>query len=308
MKRWLASLPLFGVFALAPLQAQQPAAPRGNTTPETAAPAANAHLLVSTEWLAERLDDASLVVLQVGRDEAEYRAGHLPGAVFLPLSSIIVERDGVPNELPATAELVEAFAAAGVSDGSHVVLYGDLGGLSAARAFFTLDYLGHPRVSLLDGALEQWKAEGRPLATEPAQPRRGTLTPRPRREVVVSAEWVAERLGNPDYLLIDARPAPQYTGEDAAGLRPGHIPGAQHLFWRTAFVADDDPRLRSADALRAMYAAAGAAPGRTVVTYCRTGMQASHAYFVARYLGHDVVMYDGSMVDWSSREELPVAR
>jgi thiosulfate/3-mercaptopyruvate sulfurtransferase len=188
------------------------------------------------------------------------------------------------------------------------VVYGDLGGLAAGRAFFTLDYLGHTRVSLLDGGLEAWKAENGALATTPPQVRRGSFTPRPRADRVVDAGWVRQRLDDPRYLLIDARPTAQFSGEDAAGLRAGHIPGAKNIFWRTALVSDDDPRLRPAAELRSLYAAAGAAPNRTVVTYCRTGMQASHAYFVARYLGYDAVMYDGSMVDWSRQAELPVAR
>jgi len=302
MKRSLFALLLLLPFA-APLVAQQAA-------PRDAAPAAaaNPQMLVSAAWLAERLDDPSVVVLQVGRDEADFRAGHVPGARWVPLASIIVERDGVPNELPETEVLRGVFEQAGVSDDSHVVVYGDLGGLAAGRAFFTLDYLGHERVSLLDGGLDAWKAENRPLSIEARSAVRGSFTPRPQAGRVVDAGWVRERLEDPAYVLIDARPTPQFTGEDAAGLRPGHIPGAKNIFWRTALVSDDDPRLKDAAALRAMYTAAGATTDRTVVAYCRTGMQASHAYFVARYLGFPVVMYDGSYIEWSRRADLPVAR
>jgi len=302
MKRSLFALLLLLPFA-APLVAQQPA-------PRDAAPAAaaNPQMLVSAAWLAERLTDPSVVVLHVGREEADFRAGHVPGARWVPLASIIVERDGVPNELPETEVLKEAFEQAGVSDDSHVVVYGDLGGLAAGRAFFTLDYLGHERVSLLDGGLDAWKSEDRPASTEARPAARGSFTPRPHANRVVDAGWVRERLEDPAYVLIDARPTPQFTGEDAAGLRPGHIPGAKNIFWRTALVSDDDPRLKDAAALRSMYTAAGATMDRTVVAYCRTGMQASHAYFVARYLGFPVVMYDGSFIEWSRRADLPVAR
>jgi thiosulfate/3-mercaptopyruvate sulfurtransferase len=274
-----------------------------------AASGVNEHMLVSPGWLAERLQDPAVVVLHVARDEAEFRAGHIPGARWVPLSSIIVEREGIPNELPETEALLEVFARAGISDHTQVVVYGDLGGLSAARAFFTLDYLGHEHVSLLDGGLETWKAEGRALATETLAVQPAAFTPRPRPERVVDAHWVFARLGNPNYALIDARPTPQFTGEDAAGLeRAGHIPGASNLFWRTTFRSDDDPRLLGPAELRRMFAAAGAAPGRTVVAYCRTGMQASHAYFVLRYLGYEAVMYDGSFVEWSRLDGMPVAR
>lgn len=305
MSRRLFVLSLAAAVVATPLAAQRPGAAE-----DAAAPRVNRELLVSTGWLATRLDDPAVVVLHVGRDEADYRAGHLPGARFLPLGAIVVERDGVPNELPEVDALQEAFAAVGVSDGSHVVLYGDLGGLAAARAFFTLDYLGHARVSLLDGGLEAWRAEGRALATEAPAIARGTFTPRPQPERLVTAEWVHRHLNDPRVVLIDARPPAEYAGEVPGGgvERPGHIPGARSIFWRNALVSESDPRLKDVDALRALYAEAGAAPGRTVVTYCRTGVQASHAYFVARYLGYDVKMYDGSYIDWSRRSELPVER
>lgn len=274
------------------------------------APRPNHELLVSTEQLATRLDDPRTVVLHVGREPAGYEAGHVPGARFLPLGAIVTERDGVPNELPPVAHLDSVFEAAGVSDASRVVLYGDLGGLAAGRAFFTLEYLGHRDVALLDGGLETWKAEGRPVSAEAPTPARGTLTPRPRPEIVVSADWVARRLNDPRVALIDARPPAEFTGTEPGGgiTRPGHIPGAANVFWRDALVSQERPVLRDPAALRTAFQAAGAGPGTTVVTYCRSGVQASHAYFVSRYLGYDTKMYDGSYLDWSARATLPVER
>jgi thiosulfate/3-mercaptopyruvate sulfurtransferase len=287
-----------------PLRAQEvPVAP-------APAPPANHQLLVSTEWLGQRLGEDRVVVLHVGGDEEAYRAGHVPGARFLALDAIVEERHGLPNELPAVPELRRAFEAVGVSDEAHVVLYGERDGLAAARAFFTLDYLGHRNVSLLDGGLEAWRAEQRPLATGAGSISPAEFTPRPRPDRLVTADWVHQRLRDPEVVLIDARPPPEYAGErpGAAIERPGHIPGAHNLFWRDALVSDDDLRLREEAELRTMFARAGAAPSRTVVAYCRTGVQSSLTYFIARYLGYDVVMYDGSYLDWNRRTELPVAR
>lgn len=287
-----------------------PAAPGAETGPAPGAPELNAELLVRADTLAARLRDPAWVVLHVGRDRASYDAGHLPGARFLPLASIVAERDGVPNELPPVAHLDSVFESVGVSDGSRVVLYGDLGGLAAARAFFTLEYLGHTGAALLDGGLEAWRAAGRPVTTAAPGPSRGSLTPRPRPERAVGAEWVRERLRDPAVVLVDARPAAEFSGaEPGAGItRPGHIPGARNLFWRDALVSPERPVLRDVLVLRAMYEGAGAARGKTVVTYCRTGVQASHAYFVARYLGYEARMYDGSFIDWSRRDGYPVER
>jgi thiosulfate/3-mercaptopyruvate sulfurtransferase len=274
--------------------------PRANPLPEW-----DASLLVSADDLARRLTDRRTVIVHVGRDRAEYERGHVPGARFLPLSSIVVERDGIPNELPPAEQLREAFASVGVSDNSRVVLYGDLDGLSAARAFFSLDYLGKTDAALLDGGLERWRALDHPVSTETPPPVRGTLTTPVRPDVVVDAEWVRSRLADTTVLLVDARPPAEYTGEVAgAGVdRPGHIPGAYNVFWRSALVSEGDGRLRSPEVLHVPFTLAGAKLDDTLVVYCRTGVQASHAYFVARYLRRPVVLYDGSFIDWSRRGE-----
>jgi thiosulfate/3-mercaptopyruvate sulfurtransferase len=273
-------------------------------------PTVNDEMLVSGEALAAMLDDPALVVLHVARDRADYEAGHLPGARFVRLGDLLVERDGVPNLLPPVEDLREVFEAAGVSGGSRVVLYGDLGGLSAGRAFFTLDYLGHPRVALLDGGLERWRLDERPLSTTPPAAVRGSFVPAPRPDVVVTADWVRDHLADTAMVFVDARPAAEFSGEvPGAGVpRPGRIPGAQNIFWRSALRSEDNPILRHPQVLHGLFAGAGAGGDRTVVTYCRTGVQASHAYFVSRYLGHETKLYDGSFIEWSNREDLPVER
>ena len=269
-------------------------------------------MLVTGAELSRRLNDSRVVVLHVGRDRASYDAGHVPGAQFLALSSIVTERGGVPNELPEVAALDAAFEGVGVSDNSTVVLYGDLAGLAAARAFFTLDYLGKQNVALLDGGIEQWRAESRPTETEASPARRGSFNPAPRPHLIVDAEWVRSRLGNDSTIvLVDARPPAEYRGDTPGDgvTRPGHIPGAHSMFWRNSLVSETDLRLRSPEVLAAAYTLADAAQNDTVVVYCRTGVQASHAYYVARYLERPVRMYDAGYIDWSRRgDEYPVER
>ena len=298
---------LFGAAILSTTAGCLVSMPKENPRPEW-----DEELLVSTDQLARRLNDGRTVVVHVGRDRAAYDAGHVPGARFLALSSIVTERGGIPNELPPADQLEAAFEGVGVGDGSRVVLYGDLAGLAAARAFFTLDYLGKTDAALLDGGLEQWRAENRPTETAAPAERRGSLTVRLRPDVLVDADYIRANLGNDSTLvLVDARPPAEYSGETPGeGItRPGHIPGAHNIFWRTALVSDTDLRLRSPEVLAAAYTLADAAQRDTIVTYCRTGVQASHAYFVARYLRRRVRMYDGSMIDWSRRgEEYPVER
>lgn len=281
-----------------------------SSSADDAATEIHSDLLVSAEWLEEHLEDPGVVVLHVGPDRAAYDQGHIPGARFLPVSAIITERDGITNELPPVEHLDSVFEALGVSDEGRIVVYGPP--LPAARAFFTLDYLGHgDRTSVLDGGLEAWRSAERPLSTEAPSFAPATFTPRPQPERVVDATWVYENLDAPGIALLDARPANHFTGAveaDAGVPRPGHIPGAGNLFWEELLQSAENPVLKDPDALEALFREAGVAPGDTVVAYCRTGMQASYAYFVSRYLGYETRIYDGSFMDWSQREELPVER
>ena len=289
---------LSSVLALAALGGCATSAPR---------PAAEPDPLVSAAELAAGIDGA--VVVHVARDRADYDAGHVPGARFLPFSAVAAERDGVPNVLPPVADVRAAFEAVGVSDGARVVLYGDLDGLAAARALYALDVVGHASAAVLDGGLAAWRRAGQGVSTDgpgPVEP--GTLTARPA-DVTATASDVRALLGpaaEGRAALVDARPADQYTGETPGGgvTRPGHVPGAVSLFWKDDLRADGT--LRPLDELRVRYAAAGVAPGEPVVAYCRTGVQAAHAYLVARLLGLRPRLYDGSFFEWSNRTDYPV--
>ncbi len=267
-------------------------------------------MLVSTQWLQRRLNDRSVVVLHIARDRANYTAGHIPGACFVPWDQLVATRDGVSNELPPAAALVKLFESCGVSDNSRIVLYGDSTLLSATRAYFTLDYLGHGgHTALLDGGMEKWRAEKRPVSTEEPSPRKGRLLPRIRPDVVVKIEqmrdlsWAAVNVPSSGALLLDSRPEAAYK-LGAPGT--GHIPGAVNLFWQGALTSREVPAMKRRAEVQRMYTEAGAAPGRTVVTYCGSGVQATHTYFTLKYLGYDVKLYDGSFSEWSRAKDAPV--
>jgi thiosulfate/3-mercaptopyruvate sulfurtransferase len=280
-------------------------------------------MLVSTHWLAQHLNDSRVIVLHVAREHAHYDAAHLPGARFVAWGELVAIRRGVPNELPPAPDLQRLFERLGIGNEGRIVLYGDQSGLSAARAYFTLDYLGHGhRVALLDGGLEKWKAEGRvaspetPVVTPAPGSGPSVFAPRLRPEVAVSLDavrdlsWAAAHLTPLGATLIDARPAEEFAGtKPGEGVsRPGHIPGAANLFWVETLVSREEPVLRPAAELRRLFERAGAAPGRILVAYCRTGAQSSHTYFVAKYLGYDVTMYDGSFIEWSNLTDTEVRK
>lgn len=276
----------------------------------------NREMLVSTDWLAKNLK--KVVVLHVGTNRQSYEAGHIPTARYLGYGEITTVRDGVPNELASVADLEKAFTAAGIGNTRRIVLYGDLNGLAAARAFFTLDYLGHgDRVAILDGGLEKWKKESREIGVRPQAPSPETFTPRidPRTVVgldtVRDVSWSVVNRKPSNLVLIDARPPEEYSGEKPGDgvVRPGHIPAAVNVFWlANNLVSRENPVMKTTRELREIYAKAGVADGRTIVVYCRTGGQASHAYFTLRYLGYRPLMYDGSYFQWNKHPETAVVR
>ena len=264
-------------------------------------------MLVSTEWLAGHASDQSLVVLHVARERADYDAGHIPGACFVPWNELAVTREGIANELPPVESLQRLFARCGVSDDSRIVLYGDRLVLSATRAWFTLDYLGlSGKAALLDGGLEKWRAEQRPVSKEEPAARQGRFTPHIRPDALVGIEqmrdlaWVAANVPSPDPLILDVRPPAEF--------RAGHIPGAVNFYWPQTLTSKEMPTLRPLAELQQMYQAIGVAPGRTLVTYCNSGVQASQTYFVLKLLGYDVRLYDGSFSEWSQAKDAPVAK
>lgn len=254
-------------------------------------------LLVSPGWLAAHRDDPGLVVLAVGMERADYDAGHIPSARFVPLMDVH-SHDGMLD----AGHLTDALVRAGVSTDSRVVIYGDGIDTSPGILFVALEYVGlGDRTSVLDGGLTAWRAAGLSISTQAPPPRAGRLVPRPSDDMIVRAPWVRAHLEDPGTLFLDTRAAGEYTGaEPLANERRGHLPGAALVEWNRTIDQGSD-RLRPLDELQRLFREAGAAPETTIVTYCLVGMRASHVYFVSRLLGYPTRIYVGSMADWSSR-------
>jgi len=264
-------------------------------------------MLVSTAWLQQHLDDRDLVVLYVGRDRSEYDAGHIPGARFLPLDELVEQHKDSLNDLPSVATLQTVFESLGVGNDSRVVLYGDSGGMLAARAYFTLDYLGHgDQAALLDGGMEKWKSEARKTDRHVVHPGQTHFTPRIQSDVLITTVDLREMTranGPSNSVLLDARSPREFDGTVMSEAIPkaGHLPGAHSLYWKTLLQSDALPALRDNAELQQQFASAGAEPDKLIVTYCRTGMQSSFTYFVAKYLGYRAARYDGSVYEWVNR-------
>jgi thiosulfate/3-mercaptopyruvate sulfurtransferase len=279
------------------------------TAQNNAEPKLRPEMLVTSAWLAEKLSEPDVIVLCINSTPEFYSKGHIPGARQIKLEDIAVTREGIPNELPTVETLQHVFEAAGVSNSSRVVLYGERFNLLAARAYFTLDYLGvAARVALLDGGLEKWTAERRALSTEIPQSKTATLVVSPRPELLVDTKTMRELSQKKpgSVTLVDARPTKEFTGEQRSEdvAKAGHIPGAKGLFWMDMLVSRQNPVLKPEAELRRMYSEVNAKADQPLVTYCRTGMQSSFDYFVAKYLGYDPSMYDASFFEWS-KNDLP---
>lgn len=272
-----------------------------------AAPARDS-MIVTTEWLAQHLKDADLLLLHVG-EKKDYDAAHLPGAQFLPREAIGI-RDAESNltlQLPPVPALVERLGALGVSDTTRVVLYFGTDWVTpTARAYVTFDYLGlGDRTSIMDGGLPAWQAEHRPVTTDVVPPRAGRFTPRPRADVVADLAYVQSHLRAPGTVVVDSRAPEFFAGEKPGSMpRAGRIPAARNIPFSS--LVTNDNKLKDMVSLRAIFAGQGAVEGKSVITYCHIGQQASLDYFVAKYLGFPVRLYDGSFEEWSRHAELPV--
>ena len=259
--------------------------------------AAHPEMLVSTSWLADHLNDAKVVVVQVGHDRADYEKEHIPGARFLSTNDFTTGHTGLMVELPTVDKLKQTFEELGVSDDSRVVIYTVDWYPIAARAFFTLDYLGHRNTALLEGSLAQWKAENRQLTSEEPKTGKGSITPRINQSVLaVLADAKAASQSGSQAILVDSRPQKRYVA--------GHLPRADHVFWEETVEKPNRPVFLAPNDLRKLFASRGITTGHKLITYCEIGLQASHMYFVARYLGYDASMFDGSFYQWNDVEHL----
>ena len=254
-------------------------------------------MVVSIDWLASRLETPDVAVIMVGNPDA-YARGHIPGARRLSHEDTL-GADG--HRLAAPAALVNVLAAAGATDRTHIVLYGD-SAMATGWIYMAFASVGHgDRVSMLDGNLAAWRGRGHQVSTTAAtSPGPGTLSVRPAPDIIVDAPWVRDRLDAKATKILDVR-----TERERA---QGFVPGSTLILWQDLF---SDQRLltfKSRDDIRAMLARAGVGGDQTAVTYCAIGMRASLMYFAARYAGVPARVYLGSWADWQSQPGYPIAR
>jgi len=276
--------------------------------------------LVDTAWLAARLADPAIRIVDVRgvvlpphaprpwylESREAYADGHIPGAVYVGWLTDLVEPEA---PVKMTAASPQRFATLmgrlGIGDEHLVIAYDDDGNHIAARLWWLLNYYGHPAVRLLDGGYPKWVAEGRPVTAE--VPRRGaaTFTPRVRPEWRVAAAEVRRLIGDPRVRLVDNRGPRDFRGEVGRGERKGRIPGAVNVpissFWE-----GPHKTWKPEAALRAIHEAAGVTPDKRVITYCNAGVSASVGLLALKVLGYPLAAnYAGSWYDWERDPDNP---
>lgn len=264
-------------------------------------------LLVEPEALAEHLGAPGILVAFVGPAE-RFESAHVPGAVQLEYRALLRQEPPVGGLLPPPERLAEVLGAVGITPETHVVAYDDVGNGRAARLLWTLEALGHHEQSLLNGGLAAWRAAGEPLDSGPNPPQPARYPARlANPEALADRDYVRERLGDANTVILDARSPAEYRGEDVRAARGGHIPGAVNLEWTRHFDREGDFRLLPVETQREMLRAAGVTPDKEVIAHCQTHHRSALSYFVLRHLGYPRVRgYAGSWSEWGNDPALPV--
>ena len=275
---------------------------------------ANPQTLVETGWVADRLKDPTVRLVEVDVDTTSYDQGHIPGAVGWNWHTQL--QQGLVRDLIGKGDLERLLGGSGIGNDTTVVLYGDNNNWFAAWAYWQLKYYRHADVRLLDGGRIKWAAEGRSLTTDAATVTVTTYTASsdPDNSIRALRDEVVHGLNNA--ALVDVRSPKEFSGELLApenlpqegAQRGGHIPGAKNIGWAQAI--REDATFKSVDELTGIYGPQGVTSDKEVIAYCRIGERAAHTWFVlSELLGYkNVRNYDGSWTEWGSSVGLPIDR
>jgi thiosulfate/3-mercaptopyruvate sulfurtransferase len=276
---------------------------------------AHPEVLVSTDWVAEHLDDPNVRVVESDEDVLLYDMGHVPGAINLDWHTDL--QDQVKRDFLDKAGFEALLGKNGIGNDTTVVFYGDRNNWYATYAYWLFKYFGHRDARVMNGGRAKWEAEGRPMSREvPSYPETTYTAQEPDEQIRAYRDDVLKQVKSGAPALVDVRSLPEYTGEvlhmagyaQEGAQRGGHVLGAKSIPWATA--ANEDGTFKSPEQLREIYGGKDITPDKNVIAYCRIGERSSHTWFVLReLLGYpDVRNYDGSWTEWGSMVGVPIAK
>lgn len=275
---------------------------------------AHPEVLVTTQWVADHLEDPKVRILESDEDLLLYELGHIPGALKLDWETQM--QQPVTRDFVDKAGFEQLASERGITNDTTVVFYGDKNNWYATYGFWLFKYYGHDDVRVMDGGRAKWEAEGRPFTREVPQVEHTKYTAKdPDGSIRAFREDVLKHLEQENPALVDVRSPQEYTGEllhaigypQEGAQRAGHVKGAVNVPWGTA--ANEDGTFKAVEELRRLYGEKGITPEKPVIAYCRIGERSSHTWFVLKYLlGYDDVRnYDGSWTEWGSLVGVPNA-
>jgi thiosulfate/3-mercaptopyruvate sulfurtransferase len=271
---------------------------------------ANPAALVSTQWVADHLNDPNVRLFEVDVDTSAYGTGHIGGAVGINWTTQL--GDPIRRDIPSREAWEKLLSASGVSNDTRLIFYGDNNNWFAAFAYWVSKIYGHQNAALMNGGRKKWELESRPLTTDaPSVSRASYSAGQPDLTLRAFLRDVLERPGN--VALVDVRSPAEFNGEVIAppgmtetAQRAGHVPGAANIPWAQA--ANEDGTFKSPEELRQLYGNKGIGGDKDVIAYCRIGERSSHTWFVLKELlgFRNVKNYDGSWTEYGSVVGVPI--
>ena len=263
--------------------------------------------LVSTSWVAERLDDKNLKIIDIRLPE-DYAAGHIPDSVNLSYKELQVERDGVKGLIPSEKEMATKLSALGIKDTDTIVVVDHIKNLWSSRLLWTLEVYGHGDTKLMDGSYALWESEGKKITSDSTSisSSKYSFTGEAKPELIISLQKVMESIDDETSIVLDTRSADEYAGRDVRAERGGHIPESIHVEWVQN--VDADGKFLPAEDLKNLYNSTSVTNDLDIYTLCQTAVRATHSWFVLQeLLGYEnVAVYDGSWTEWGNLENTPI--
>ncbi len=265
--------------------------------------------LIEPRELLNLTGHPSIRIVDMRTSLLDYLKGHIPNAVYLHFENLQIPDKGIPDQAPDRTSLERLLGGnLSLSNSMWVVLYSEESNPNATFLAWTLDYLGHKKVGILNGGWEKWTLQRFPVLQKYPFLSPNKFFGKVIRETLAEKKWILHRLTAKNVVILDTRSPRQYSGEEGEEIRKGHIPGARNVFWETTLEGEEIRVWKKKEDLEKLLSESRATEDKEIIVYGRAGREASHLYFTLKYVVGfpNVRLYRGSWVEWSADKTLPV--